>query len=347
MVKSAFRAFIEDSGHEVRNQVGLGEFTQPSDKVKLFPVVQDMVDNFIAYLQQQGPRAIIKTRNAMAMSSNFLQGLAPDGSKEPEDDMEVFLGQFRFASATSEASGFGPVHCAAMAGNGKVLRQLVAARADVNQRITKGRWVKEMNFAVVGGETPLMTASYSARGPEMVQVLLELRADLTLRTAVDSDALQYAAGVGNLGVTKYLLDLGMNPDAQSAILGTTVGIAAVSGMADTLRLVLERGASANSRCFLGWTPLIGASLFGHMHCCRVLVEHKADIAARVVPPQVKGEVVLGLLRLTRLLVPSTSPLAIFGSLRQQTALSIAKSQGNVDIVDLLEAEAGRLSPGRV
>lgn len=266
---------------------------------------------------------------------------------EPDDVMEVFLRQFGFASATSEASGFGPVHCAAMAGNGKALRQLVAARADVNQRITKGKWVKQMAFKVVGGETPLMTASYSARGPEMVQVLLELRADLTLRTAVDSDALQYAAGVGNLGVTKYLLDLGMDPDAQSAILGTSVGIAAVSGVPDTLRLVLERGASANSRCFLGWTPLVGASLFGHTHCCRVLVEHKADVAAKVVPSEVKGEVVLGLLRMTKLLVPSTSPLSIFGSLRQQTALSVAQAQGNVDIVDLLEEEARRLSSGRV
>lgn len=332
-VTSTSRVFLEQTAEERRNRVGLGAFTDPADKLKLLPVMEDIVDRHIEYLERRGAAAIVSARFIRAMRSNFLEGLPLEGIKEPEDDMPTFLERFRFNSATSPAEcNFGPVLCAALAGNCKVLRELVAARADVNQQVSAP--VRELSF--LQGMNPLMFLAWSARGPETARVLLELRADLNVRTNQNSDALTHAARVGNLSLTQFFLDLGMDPEVRLVLGGTSVDIAALCGMPETLRLLLERRANTETRCFLGWTPLISASLFGHAACCQVLLDHSADLEARVVPTEMKGEVVLGLLRLTTPLVPSASPLSILGNLRGQTALSIAQSQGYHDIVEILE-----------
>lgn len=195
---------------------------------------------------------------------------------------------------------------------------------------------------MVAGSTPLLFAMWSAHGRETATVLLELRADLCAKSKLGMDALAYAAATGNLSLTEYILEKGMDPEVQSVFLGAALGLTAVTGQVESLRLLLHRGAQSESRNTFGWTPLITAALFGHADCCRVLVEGRADITAEGRPPGLSGELLFAALALAAF-VPRNSPLAVLRSTRGQTAAAIAHSLGHLDVAGVIE-EAQRPLP---
>jgi hypothetical protein len=94
-----------------------------------------------------------------------------------------------------------------------------------------------------------------------------------------SDELVKAAGAGDLGTMKKLLDSGASPNAGSG--GDDEGVSALSaaassGQLSAVKLLLDRGADVNADDFWGGNALVGASLWGNVEIVRLLVAHGAD-----------------------------------------------------------------------
>jgi len=137
---------------------------------------------------------------------------------------------------------------AARAGSLEVLRYLIAAGADVNARTP-------------AGETPVMLAAFFGVGEEGAQSYARhesaMRLLVSAGASVDNDPHNY----------------------------TPLAYAAYKGRQETLRYLLEHGASVNANVYDGvsWinTPLMMASIMGHYDTAVILLNAGADARVRI------------------------------------------------------------------
>lgn len=165
------------------------------------------------------------------------------------------------------AAGTGetPLMTCARTGVVETVRLLLVQGADVN--------ATEPNQH----QTALMWAA-AAQHPKIIETLIEAGANSTAHTRMGSTALHFAARMGDIESTKALIDAGVDvnilstPDPEpgrgaAAAKGTAAGRAsAVSG---------GPGASA-SISFPGSTPLLVATVRGHVSLALFLLDHGAD-----------------------------------------------------------------------
>jgi ankyrin repeat protein len=76
-----------------------------------------------------------------------------------------------------------------------------------------------------------------------------------------------------LRVVRLLIERGANINATGTLLGTVLHYAAVDGYDEVAALLLDKGASANSRDRKGMTPLMWACFNGHLGVVKMLVQH--------------------------------------------------------------------------
>lgn len=224
------------------------------------------------------------------------------------------------------------MHCAAVAGNVAILRQLAAAKADMNQKITRN----VLSAGVVAGFTPLLQATPANGRVEVIKCLVDLRADPHAK-AMGNEALHFAATRGHLDLMRFYLDLGLDVNHSDEMGGSSLYGAAFTGGPEPVRLLLQRRADVNEALPVGLTPLMVAVLNGSSDCVRAMVEHRADVHARSQPHGVKGHVASCMLSLVSPCLPSSGQVGAFAHLRGQTALSVASSLGFWDIVQILQS----------
>jgi len=163
-------------------------------------------------------------------------------------------------------TGETPLMTCARTGVVETVRLLLVQGADVN--------ATEPNQH----QTALMWAA-AAQHPKVIETLIEAGADSTAHTRMGSTALHFAARTGDIESTRVLINAGVDvnilsqPDlepgrgAASAKGGGTAGRAsAVSG---------GPGASA-SISFPGSTPLLVATVRGHVQLALLLLDHGAN-----------------------------------------------------------------------
>ena len=125
--------------------------------------------------------------------------------------------------------------------------------------------------------TPLRAASNKGH-IDVVRVLLDHGANVN---TIDkrNTPLRSAYVGGHLEIMRLLLEHGADVDAwdDSDLL---LNRASRNGQAEVVHLFLQHNADVNSRGFLDWTPLQGASLHGHTKVVRILLDHGAEIVAR-------------------------------------------------------------------
>jgi ankyrin repeat protein len=122
-----------------------------------------------------------------------------------------------------------------------------------------------------------------------------------------------AAQSGEALLVRLLLDNKAEPDAATATGVTPLMIASASGNPVAVGLLIERGADPNAKeKTYGQTPLIFAAAYNRPDAIAVLLEHGANVAAA-----------------TKARLPAGEPM---GGL---TALHYAVRQGNVEAVDAL------------
>jgi ankyrin repeat protein len=135
----------------------------------------------------------------------------------------------------------------------RVLRYLIAARADVNARTSIG-------------ETALMLAAFF--NPDDGQAAVQERYERAVRMLVEAGAslendpssytpLAYAAHQGHNRIVRYLLERGARVDGEAqdgvAYVNTPLMMAAIQGHMDTALWLLRAGADARVRVYRGAT----------------------------------------------------------------------------------------------
>ena len=229
----------------------------------------------------------------------------------------------------------GPMLCAAVAGNVEVLRQLVANRADVDERVPRKSEVKDL--CLFSGMTPMHGACQYNAPPEVVQCLLELRANTGAVSDMGPSSLHFAAMGGSTKCLELLLDEGMEVDMIGALKTTPLMIAAFFGQADCLQLLLERRASLATRSDIGTDVFTNAAWSGSESCLRILLEHQADVNTAVEPPSALGRALWGAVRLGRALLGPSSLPGRLSNTPGCSALALASMFGNADQVKVLLA----------
>jgi ankyrin repeat protein len=177
---------------------------------------------------------------------------------------------------TPIGTGETPLMTCARTGNADAVRMLLVRGADVN--------AKEPNQ----NQTALMWAA-SERHPKVAQVLVEANADLQAHTKAGFTAMHFAARMGDMESIRTLLDAGVDvnirslPDPQGGRGQGARGAGPGTGAAAAGRVGGARGTGAGGGAgargdtnFGGSTPLLVATVRGHVPIALYLLDHGAD-----------------------------------------------------------------------
>ncbi|KAF4938178.1 Ankyrin-1 [Colletotrichum fructicola] len=162
----------------------------------------------------------------------------------------------------------GPLYWSLKGRNGKITEVLLKAGISPN----------EFNGLVTRGRSPLQIAVEDGN-LEMIDLLLEYRADVNAPAAQDSGAtaLQLAAIQGRLGIARRLIDLGANVNAPRADKygRTALEGAAEHGRLDTVHLLLDCGANVvGDGCLQYYKAIKFVQMEGHMAVVELLENHR-------------------------------------------------------------------------
>jgi ankyrin repeat protein len=211
------------------------------------------------------------------------------------------------------------------------------------------------------GQTPLIrAAAYGQAG--IARLLLDKGARIEARDPGGATALISAACGGcvivDMGNTfdcvQLLIDRGANVGAKTKGGSTALMVAASSGQTRILKLLLAKGANVTDRDSDGSTALILAAPSGVMTATgmvfttgsvRLLLDHHSEVNAR----NKKGETALmtamsepgatEAIRIVRLLLNHGADADI-KDIHGNTALTLAKKNGYIHAIDLLQKAAG-------
>jgi ankyrin repeat protein len=148
----------------------------------------------------------------------------------------------------------------------ETVRLLLVQGADVN--------AKEPNQH----QTAQMWAA-AAQHPKVIETLIEAGADPAAHTRMGSTALHFAARTGDLESTKVLMDAGVDvniksqPDVEP---GRGAGAATGGAAAGRASAVSGSPGASASISFPGSTPLLVATVRGHVPLALLLLDHGAD-----------------------------------------------------------------------
>jgi hypothetical protein len=187
--------------------VGLGNFTVDSDREKLFPLLESLIEQRKSVALAEGDLAWYRTLHA---SKAWL--LKGTGTIEIEPTLEAWLQAMRFSSANDGAkSGLTPLRFASLAGRLDLVRELLDRGVSVESPVKR----KLVSLGLQKGITVLSHAAacvtvpsdpeYDASRTALVKLLLDRGAD-PMRRGGDQgvNALWHAMVGGNLGTIQLL-----------------------------------------------------------------------------------------------------------------------------------------------
>ena len=183
---------------------------------------------------------------------------------------------------------------------------------------------------------------------EIVKTLLAQGANLNHQNKYGFAALHAAASNNHAEVVKLLLEKGAQVDPRDELGQTPLYFAAERGYLEVVRLLVARGADVHQPSKKGWPPLYAATSGNFPEVVKFLIEHGAKV--NVTSPQGTHSPLLIAAfnnnpEMVRLLLaagadPAAKLSGSHASHRNQTALDIARKQGNQAIVDLLQKKSG-------
>ena len=145
--------------------------------------------------------------------------------------------------------------------------------------LASGRF--DIDEASWSGATALMFAALLGHS-EIVRILLNRRANISVVDANGCAALHWSALHGRVDATTLLLKAGSDPNAKGSTMGfTPLDMAAAQGYSDTMRVLIEAGADPNSRASDGTTSLYRAVLLEQVDTVKALAKAGADLEAKI------------------------------------------------------------------
>ena len=158
-------------------------------------------------------------------------------------------------------SPMGPLHFASMLGQLGIMRQLLEARAQLDDRDCENCQTA-LGFAAGVGQVLA------------VNLLLSSKADMEARREGGRTPLWMASRFGKAGVVQVLLDAGAQKDAQDNDGVTPLGAACRAGYVRVVRKLLAAGANPATRNRLGLSPFQAARGRGRLRILRLLSRYK-------------------------------------------------------------------------
>ncbi|CAJ1373797.1 unnamed protein product [Effrenium voratum] len=127
------------------------------------------------------------------------------------------------------------------------------------------------------GTTPLLLASALGKA-EIVEALMERRADLMAGDVEGDNALMMAVAQNHADIVRKLLDASssVDPDVQNKIGQTALMKAASKRNMDCVRMLLDAGANLNTKSKGGKTALVEAAEKNNLEVAQVLLKAGAD-----------------------------------------------------------------------
>jgi len=173
------------------------------------------------------------------------------------------------APSAAEAAAFQGLHAAAHTGDLAAVKQLIAAKADLNARDPYGR-------------TPLHVATF-ARQREAIRLLVAAGADLNLLERDRYDTVTIASVADDEETLRVLLALGASAkQVTSRYDGTALIAAAHLGHDGVVRQLIAAGAPLDHVNNLHWTAVIESIVLGdggarHQATLKALIDAKANL----------------------------------------------------------------------
>ncbi|XP_015790056.1 ankyrin repeat and KH domain-containing protein 1 isoform X2 [Tetranychus urticae] len=169
-------------------------------------------------------------------------------------------------SRTGSKLGISPLMLAAMNGHTGTVKLLLDMGSDINAQIETNR------------NTALTLACFQGR-KEVVDLLLDRKANVEHRAKTGLTPLMEAASGGYVEVGRILLDKGADVNAPPvpSSRDTALTISADKGHYRFVELLLQRGAQVDVKNKKGSSPLWLACNGGHLDVVQLLVNAKADI----------------------------------------------------------------------
>jgi len=146
----------------------------------------------------------------------------------------------------------------------ELIKLLLNHGANPNLRVkdnTLTRTIFTMQWFLEAGATPFIRAAQSS-DLELLKLLLSHGADPMIKTEHNDTALTAAAGVGwvdgvtyehspkaNVETVKFLLDLGLDPNAANGDGRTPLMVAAAKGRTEVIQVLVDHGAKLDARDF--------------------------------------------------------------------------------------------------
>jgi len=163
-------------------------------------------------------------------------------------------GSVTFDGETIE--GAPPLWCAAAAGHLDIVKLLVKSGANVNST-TKTN------------STPLRAACFDGHF-EIVKYLVEHNADIEVANRHGHTCLMIACYKGHYRIARYLIEIGADVNRKSVKGNTALHDCAESGSLEIMKLLIASGARIDVDAY-GMTPLLAASVTGHLHIVEYLI----------------------------------------------------------------------------
>jgi len=260
------------------NSIIDGEFTVPEDRDVVVQLGEKAVKSKIHHLSMVGPLwlyrfYLARQRKLLGQSTDLCW------------DINSFLESFRYDSIDAcvhDTSRMTAILCATLAGDPGILRVLVQHRCDINLR------VKDLaQLGYFDGQTLLMVAGKTRQRVEVLETLVELRADITEFAPSGASVIHF---VRTPEALRFALQARADLNATRPPVGlSSLAAAAAMGTADTVRAMLVARSEVNPKLGgIGHSPLHHAVLFARgnpsaIETVKLLIEHRADVNAEAHP----------------------------------------------------------------
>jgi ankyrin repeat protein len=115
---------------------------------------------------------------------------------------------------------------------------------------------------------------------KVVEMLLDIGADVNAQGGDFGNALQAASGGGHEKIVQMLLDRGADVNAQGGHFSNALQVASIDGHEKVVQMLLDRGADVNTQKGQYGNALQAASNGGHEKVVQMLLDRGADVSAQ-------------------------------------------------------------------